>query len=283
MTEGTFMVGGRGTASSRITFGPNQTDHLKSAAVFYGLVGLGETPTLLAGVPAVFLVSPRSSLPSSLVSSLTTMVSSMSQASESSSKGVNNMSEDEDDAGSPISFQVGVGVGVSIGPILLICLGFLFLKRYRRKRLGPLQNGGIPAEEKRINEYSGKPELEGSPGHRGPFLKPELDALAIRAEIEGSPGDEREMVGVGIPKPELHGTPGQLGVYVRRKTELEASFESIAIPRAGSSAHNSVQDEPDTNSTSELAGLGARRFSFCFDPRDEILNDTPLRSRSFIG
>ncbi|KAI0097503.1 hypothetical protein GGR51DRAFT_540877 [Nemania sp. FL0031] len=247
LTEGSFLdvlyPAEDGTYST-ISFGPVGASQFTSwASRFYQTV-ITTAPTIQVEGTAILLLGQQSNL--------TRMSSSMSRVSNVSG---NNFERDRVSTSLPI--EIGVGVGVSVGPILLVCLGFLFLKRYRRKRMGQLNHGDIPSKEMN-DDYNDKPELEGSVVHRGPFIKAELDALAIRAELEGSPGEEYDAVGVGVLKPELHGTPGvpgRIGVFVKRKAELGASSNLGTISRTAPSAPHSLRNEPGTKSASESVEL----------------------------
>jgi hypothetical protein len=128
--------------------------------------------------------------------------------------------------GLTLASRIGIGVGVGIGVLVFfqILLGVaivLIIRHHRRNRnrkLPPHENlNPLPSSCK------GKPELEGTVPSYGP--KPELDAMAVRAELEGPPEDEGGD-GVHVVKPELEGTPAQQGradrkVFVKRKHELE--------------------------------------------------------------
>ncbi|KAJ8132898.1 hypothetical protein O1611_g724 [Lasiodiplodia mahajangana] len=242
---GSFTEGTVGFGTSSIVFAPNQTDLLQSVASGFGVTTRTGPPLVGASVKAIVLISPRLLGSSLSSSSLTTIAPT---------EGINNSSKDEGDARSSTSLQVGVGVGVSVGVVLLVCLGFLFFLRYRRKRLGKLKHEREPAKEEQNIDCEGKRES---------FRKAELDALAIRAELEGSPGEEHDTCGVGVLKPELQGAPGvprRIGVYVKRKAELEAPSNLGATPRAGPSAPSLVR-ESGTNNSSELVELDARSLS----------------------
>ncbi|KAI0537729.1 hypothetical protein GGR58DRAFT_470581 [Xylaria digitata] len=113
----------------------------------------------------------------------------------------------------PIEIGAGIG-GALVFILLLILIGFLAI-RYRRKRLHDralLENGSREISVRNSNDLSAYLRL-----------KSELDAAAVRAELEGTPVEERGP-GIHVLKPELEGTPGISnlpGVYVRKKAELE--------------------------------------------------------------
>ncbi|KAI1179060.1 hypothetical protein F4777DRAFT_535441 [Nemania sp. FL0916] len=241
LTQGTFRAG-----TSIIEFGPSQTDLFKSVANSYGNVTWTSIPILEATAPAIFLAGKQPLTGPSLTSESPAKPSNTSQVE-------NNISKDND-RGSTLGLTVGLSVGLSF----LICLGFIFLRRYRKKRLARLKDGGTPAKDVERNEYNDKPELEGSMANSGPFIKAELDALAIRAELEGSPGEEYNTAGIGVVKPELHGSPGVpglLGVYVKKKAELEAPSNFNIVSQFNSSPLTWAQDSSATDINNESAEL----------------------------
>ncbi|KAI1396287.1 hypothetical protein F4819DRAFT_504608 [Hypoxylon fuscum] len=84
---------------------------------------------------------------------------------------------------------VGAIIGSLIGAILLLGLGYFLFRRYRTRRMK--EGRGGDARDLRVlreeRNYDGvvKPELEGSYPNPTLFIKGELDANAIRAELEG--------------------------------------------------------------------------------------------------
>ncbi|KAI1120146.1 hypothetical protein F5Y10DRAFT_290276 [Nemania abortiva] len=250
-TEGTFLVD-----DSTIAFGPSQTDLFNSAASKYLGVNLRGPPTLGAIGTPIVLVGQRLLGNSSSISDSPTRSSSTPQASEGTTQVGDGLGKDR--ARSSTKLKVGVSVGVSVGILFLICICFLFIRRYRRKRLGQLGSADTPADKEKSAEYGDKPELEGSAANPGMFIKAELDALEIRAELEGSPGEEYDVDGVGVLKPELHGTPGVtglLGVYVKKKAELEAPSKRNAVILTSSLQLDPAQGKLATNTTTEPAEL----------------------------
>ncbi|KAI0393336.1 hypothetical protein F5Y17DRAFT_459008 [Xylariaceae sp. FL0594] len=130
--------------------------------------------------------------------------------------------------------RIAIGLGVVLGIIHLVGLGLFLLRRYRKKRLGlkSLKCDSKPSCKispcrARRSSYRGKAELQGTVPSFEP--KPELDPSATRAELEGSPGEERG-AGIYVLKPELEGTQsgrgGNVLVYVKVKSELEAGGAS---------------------------------------------------------
>ncbi|GAW19615.1 hypothetical protein ANO14919_091030 [Xylariales sp. No.14919] len=120
--------------------------------------------------------------------------------------------------------EVGIIFGIVLGVAFLSVLAITYVLRVRKAKV--TEKAQVEKAPKvGTDEYTGKPELEGS----RPYVyttKVELDALATRAELEGilveSHGDD----GIYVLKPELEGTAGlesNRGAYVRRKTELEAA------------------------------------------------------------
>ncbi|TRX96507.1 hypothetical protein FHL15_002779 [Xylaria flabelliformis] len=92
----------------------------------------------------------------------------------------------------------------------------------------------------------GKPELEGSKAYVY-TVKPELDAAAIRAELEGD-FSEPHGDGIYVLKPELDGTVGSernRGAYVRKKPELATASKPCAV----TTQHNIAELEAMAPST----------------------------------
>lgn len=95
---------------------------------------------------------------------------------------------------------IGVSIGGTIGLVVLLGIGFLILRRYRKNRRGQatIMHDGQPRKgspEGGRNEYGvEKPELEGSHGTLFMGGKPELDANATRAELEGDVAAELEAI-----------------------------------------------------------------------------------------
>ncbi|RWA10084.1 hypothetical protein EKO27_g5044 [Xylaria grammica] len=120
--------------------------------------------------------------------------------------------------------EVGIILGSILGVAFLSALAIIYVLRVRKAKV--TEKAQVEKAPKvGTDEYTGKPELEGS----RPCVyttKAELDALATRAELEGilveSHGDDD----IYVLKPELEGTAGlesNRGAYVRRKPELEAA------------------------------------------------------------
>ncbi|KAI2614841.1 hypothetical protein GGR54DRAFT_615072 [Hypoxylon sp. NC1633] len=83
---------------------------------------------------------------------------------------------------------IGVAIGVTLG-VLLLGIGFFLVIRYRRRRMSKTGEEDSQASQKveeGYNEYgANKPELEGSQAPLRFVMKLELDANAVRAELEG--------------------------------------------------------------------------------------------------
>ncbi|KAJ2973907.1 hypothetical protein NUW58_g8823 [Xylaria curta] len=118
--------------------------------------------------------------------------------------------------------MIGAYLGSIIGGTLFLSLAIYYIRR----RSKAIAMDIIQVEEEvkaRPDEYTGKPELEGSKAYVY-TTKPELDATMTRAELEGGVG-EFHGDGIYVLKPELEGTVGterNRGAYVRNKSELEA-------------------------------------------------------------
>ncbi|KAI8954898.1 hypothetical protein F4801DRAFT_530364 [Xylaria longipes] len=170
-----------------------------------GAIVLSATPILLIGQ-----TTPLSSTTSSSAASPTSLIPT---------------SDPKDVPTNQHSLSKAAGVGIIVS-ILLAVFGLLFASFYLRMRSKAKAVKEVQAEQavkEGSDEYTGKPELEGSKAYVY-TIKAELDATAIRAELEG---DLREPDGDGIYplKPELEGTAGterNRGAYVKKKSELEA-------------------------------------------------------------
>ncbi|KAI0198323.1 hypothetical protein F4808DRAFT_462966 [Astrocystis sublimbata] len=137
-------------------------------------------------------------------------------------------------------------IGIIIGVIFAFVLGSIFAFFYIRRLSGARRAEKAnhePTVTKRAADYIDKPELEGSRAYHS-TTKPELDAAAVRAELEGDilgpHGD-----GIHQLKPELEGTNGtekNRGAYVWKKSELEAKSRS----RASMMQHNLAELEAVT-------------------------------------
>ncbi|KAI1392731.1 uncharacterized protein F4822DRAFT_441581 [Hypoxylon trugodes] len=97
---------------------------------------------------------------------------------------------------------IGASVGGTIGGILLLGLGALLIMRYRRRRVGRVQEAeAAPKPHDGPEDYPlYKPELDGSLASPMMYTKQELDANATRSELEGpSTHNHAELGGNGIP------------------------------------------------------------------------------------
>ncbi|KAI1345767.1 hypothetical protein F5Y01DRAFT_322804 [Xylaria sp. FL0043] len=110
--------------------------------------------------------------------------------------------------------------GILGGVIILLSLAFCYvLRRNKMNRIQAELARRVVLEEPR--KHTGKPELEGSKAYVY-TTKPEMDANATRAELEGGHVEDRGD-GIYVWKPELEGTPGterHRGAHVRKKSEL---------------------------------------------------------------
>ncbi|KAI0187902.1 hypothetical protein EV127DRAFT_513411 [Xylaria flabelliformis] len=132
-----------------------------------------------------------------------------------------------------------------IGIVSLLLLAFFCIRR-RRKALAAKNVLSEKAAKIEPDKFIGKPELEGSKAYVY-TVKPELDAAAIRAELEGDVS-EPHGDGIYVLKPELEGTVGSeryRGVHVRKKPELAAASKPCAI----STQHNIAELEAVAPST----------------------------------
>ncbi|KAI0450334.1 hypothetical protein F5B21DRAFT_491272 [Xylaria acuta] len=258
ITEGTFIVTNStpGGQPSTFAFGPTQTDSLNSIASHFGGSVYTGRPTIFARAPAIFLAGHRLAVsPGPFSTAPTSLPSTPSRSPESGGpKSMPNGSK---------TLQVGIAVGLSLGGVLLLCLG-LFLFTVYRKRLKRRKRARVETEEKKQQhheEYRGKPELEGSAGDPLRLVKVELDALATRAELEGTAGDEAG-TGINVMKPELQGSLGRqslLGVYVKKKAELEASAAvHETVNSAKSLTSSQVQSQSTSMEITQLAELDSQ-------------------------
>ncbi|KAJ2983904.1 hypothetical protein NUW58_g6172 [Xylaria curta] len=207
-----------------------------------------------------------------LETSLASRSSETSLASRSSETSVASVTTTSDVTASPQiplnnsrASEIGAGVGGSLGTALFLGLGAFLLKRYRRKRLHKLSQDNTLDKEEKSHGYDNKPELEGSEVRRKRLTKAELDALAIRAELEGSPGEEYG-AGINVLKPELQGSQGiygLVGIGVKKKAELEGSAAGGAgenLLEAGESA--SANGQPNRNDAGPVAELEAHDLPY---------------------
>ncbi|KAI0426005.1 hypothetical protein F5Y09DRAFT_346134 [Xylaria sp. FL1042] len=250
LTEGAFFY-----SSSTIAFGPSETDAFTSIAHGYGGLNWTGPPLLEAIADPIFLISIRA--PAS-VSEILSTTDSFSKGS-SRSTGQTSIQTDSVEGTPPENPQdsstnnkvkiIGSVVGVVIF-LLFVCSGLLYLKCYRRKRLRRAERGTVTTKDQQWLGPGDKPELEGSRADRARFLKAELDALAVRAELEGSLGEEHDSAGIGFIKPELQGTSGVwgiLGVFIKGKAELEAPSNQGAGKRSETRSFSPVQKQSFTN------------------------------------
>ncbi|KAI0447305.1 hypothetical protein F4803DRAFT_365035 [Xylaria telfairii] len=248
LTEGYFIVIDNSSRDmhSTFAFGPRQTDdfNLVAAQSQYGGVTYTRAPTIFATELAILLAAPP--LPEkTLGPPLETPGLPLETGLPSSGNGATEP-------------QVGIVVGVSIGGTLLLCFGLVLFTIYR-KRLWMEPPACVEAVEEKAEcyeEYMGKPELEDNTVYPFRLTKVELDAFAIRAELEGS-GAPDAGAGINVIKPELQGSlgvPGLLGVCVKKKAELEApAAVDETVSPATLPIPSPVQLQPTDIETTELA------------------------------
>ncbi|KAI1751884.1 hypothetical protein F4782DRAFT_503494 [Xylaria castorea] len=126
------------------------------------------------------------------------------------------------------SANVEIILGSIFGTVSLLLLAAFYIRRHRKAKAARKFQSEQPVKVE-PDEYIGKPELEGSKAYVH-TVKAELDAAAIRAELEGDI-EQPHGDGICVLKPELEGTVGterNRGVYVRNKSELEAISTSCA-------------------------------------------------------
>ncbi|KAI0101580.1 hypothetical protein GGR51DRAFT_321995 [Nemania sp. FL0031] len=135
-----------------------------------------------------------------------------------------------DDSSNKVSL-IGTIVGIVVGALLLIPLLFFVIRKLLSKRKSKKDN-----KEEDAKSVISQSSLESDQSLGN--LESQPDATNTRAELEGTPGEERGH-GINVRKPELEGTPGVLGstgVYVRRRAELEAcSRAAPSQPRSAMS------------------------------------------------
>ncbi|KAI0397240.1 hypothetical protein F5Y17DRAFT_389943 [Xylariaceae sp. FL0594] len=150
-------------------------------------------------------------------------VSSLSRPPSPSPSPTSPSGQGSGDSGLPAKVKVIIGVTVPLGALLLLSFAFAIIKYYRRRTergrtVETVENGGGDTDH-----AHNKPELVGTV-IGGPLPRTELDALAVRAELEG-PHMENG-AGIYVQKPELGGSDishqqsGAVGVHVQRKWEL---------------------------------------------------------------
>ncbi|KAI1739071.1 hypothetical protein F4680DRAFT_449535 [Xylaria scruposa] len=257
LTEGSFIISNSNPSGlpSTFAFGPNQTDSFNSVAAHWGGLIYTGRPTIFATAPAIFLVGQNLAVTSE--STPAAPAYTTSSLPQTSSQGLESIPP-KDVPSKSKTLQIGIAVGVSVGGVLLLCLGFfwfmVYRKRLRREHRVRVENEELNQQHQ--EEYKGKPELEGSAGDPFRLIKSELDALAIRAELEGTAVDETG-AGINVIKPELEGSLGKQGllsVYVKRKAELEASATIHGTVNSGKSLPSSEMQSRSTGTeTSQLA------------------------------
>ena len=260
VTEGTFFY-----SSSAIAFGPSEIDSFASIANVLahetGGPGWIGSPVLEVRANAIVLIGQQSATSRTEVANTTDTSangSSTPPAQTSSSTSNDPLSTPQDLSRKTVKI---VGSIIGIIGLVLLGLGLLYFRRYRKKRRHRAEGAMVTVEDEKRHRLSDKPELEGSQAHRGPFFKAELDALAIRAELEGSPGEEQDPAGVGFIKPELHGTPGvwgSLGAFVKRKAELEAPSNADVEKQGNSRPFSSAQEQKFVERDPEPVELDSR-------------------------
>ncbi|KAI0516709.1 hypothetical protein F5B22DRAFT_176465 [Xylaria bambusicola] len=261
LTEGIFLY-----SSSAIAFGPSETDSFTSVAHGYGGLNWTGPPLLEVIADPIFLIAQRalSEVPNTGGSSTKGLSASPTQTSSSKTNGHWNtlLPGPQSSRGSANTNATLIGSIVgSIGFVLVICLGLLYFLHYRRKRMHQANEGEVTAQGEKWDGLSDKPELEGSQARQRQFYKAELDALAVRAELEGSPGEEHDPAGIGFLKPELHGTSGVrglLGVFLKKKAELEAPSNLEAGKPGNCRLSNPAQGQPFVNYSTEPVELDSR-------------------------
>ncbi|KAF2963853.1 hypothetical protein GQX73_g9721 [Xylaria multiplex] len=176
------------------------------------------TPITLIG-DSLRETSTSNGTPTAKSSSNSSLSSSANTSTDHGSHGTSSRSESPTSTPGgvvglkPIEIGAGIG-GAVVFLLLLVLMGFLVI-RYRRKRLhgrALLETGSSQTSVRNSNDISAYLRL-----------KSELDAAAVRAELEGTPVEGRGP-GIHVLKPELEGTPGISnlpGVYVKKKAELE--------------------------------------------------------------
>ncbi|KAI1740285.1 hypothetical protein F4680DRAFT_419062 [Xylaria scruposa] len=171
--------------------------------------------------------------------SITSATSSTATAPTSSA--MTPASSTPDNNYNTIGLRVGLSIGLLLGTIFLLLLAFFCVRRHRKAKAAAAKSA-LSKQEARVepDKYIGKPELEGSQAYVY-TTKPELDAEAVRAELEGNVS-EPHGDGINVLKPELEGTAGSernKGAYVRNKPELEA----MSKPYASATQHSLAELE----------------------------------------
>lgn len=266
LTEGTFVMVEKteSDVSWTFAFGPGLTHRFNSVASkseFGGMIYTGP-PTILATGPAIFLAAhnlPSPSTGSDFSYSEETGPVSSGETGPVSSRGNELVPpEPSKTPNDPRMPEVGIIIGASVGGTLLLCLG-LFLFTVYRKRLRREMPAHIEAAEEkqeRQEEDMGKPEMEDNTVDPLRLVKVELDALVIRAELEGS--EVPDARGINVTKPELQGSLGVLGlvgVYVKKKAELEAPAAASETARPETLLPSPVHPQLTDIETNELAEL----------------------------
>ncbi|KAI0548369.1 hypothetical protein F4679DRAFT_585540 [Xylaria curta] len=192
----------------------------------------GNDPVILFASP-IFLTGQKFSMTAPFTSATS---SSAAPPTSSATTPASLMADNNQEAA---RVKLGLIVGVVLGIISLLLLAFFCIRR-RRKAMATKSVLSEQAIRVESDKYIGKPELEGSQAYVY-TIKPELDATAVRAELEG---DVIEPHGdsINVLKPELEGTPGSernRGAYVRKKSELEA----MSKPSASTAQHDLAELE----------------------------------------
>ncbi|KAI1361834.1 hypothetical protein F5Y08DRAFT_355792 [Xylaria arbuscula] len=256
LTEGSFTY-----SSTTVIFSPDETDAIKSFASEVG-AGYADPPSIIATAFPITLLDQQllagsSEVPTIRSSSANSSSTSPAQMSSYQTNDVSTpLKQNGSFANTPAAF-IGLAVGL-VGFVVFACLGILYFRQYRKTRLHPAAKDNSTTKDNKWVELGNKPELEGSQVNQKQYTKVELDALVIRAELEGSLGEEQDPVGIGFLKPELQGTPGAwglLGVFLRRKAELEAPSNSEAEKQGNSRQFNSQQEQSFASRTAEPVEL----------------------------
>ncbi|KAI0456357.1 hypothetical protein F5B21DRAFT_159304 [Xylaria acuta] len=158
----------------------------------------------------------------------TTTTTQPNTGGESTPATTNTLGSDEPKSSNQTNLKIGVGVGVGVGGavvLILLALGYMLLRRYRRKRLlNPHQHPDSPPTKRDGDEAQ---EIQQMYRKK---LPSELPVPESWVELEGTQVEGRGP-GIYVWKPELEGTagvPAAKGVYVRKKSELEARYYGAA-------------------------------------------------------
>ncbi|KAI0102852.1 hypothetical protein GGR51DRAFT_273246 [Nemania sp. FL0031] len=196
-------------------------------------------------------VSPSSIASSSSTTSASSIMSPVTTASPTSTTSPKSAQTSDPRATSTnqnslsLSAMIGIILGSILGIVILSILAGIYIwKRVRAKAATKEQSKQVVKAEP--DERIGKPELEGSKAYVY-TARVELDAGAIRAELEGDIPGEPYGDGIYVFKPELEGATGterNRGAFVMKKSELDAT----SIPCASTVRHDIAELEATTSS-----------------------------------